>query len=101
MEPSFGGDLADVALPLRVGSVRPLRRWRTIHFALNLPLINANGTLLKIVFDAAVFRYGTRFQGRAFADDSVQVPLQTEGGVASAEQDTDELLVRIPRGLGG
>ena len=93
----FGGDLADVALPLRVGAFS-IEAVEDDHFALNLPLINADGTLLKIVFDAAVFRYGTRFQGRAFADDSVQVPLQTEGGDASAEQDTDELLVRIPVG---
>ena len=76
----FGGDLADVALPLRVGSFS-IEAVEDDHFALSLPLINADGTLLKIVFDAAVFRYGTRFQGRAFADASVQVPLQTEAGM--------------------
>ena len=93
----FSGDLADVSLPLRVGSFS-IEAVEDDHFALSLPLINVDGTLLKIVFDAAVFRYGTRFQGRALADASVQVPLQTEGGDASAEQDTDELLVRIPVG---
>ena len=93
----FSGDLAGVSLPLRVGSFS-IEAVENDHFALSLPLIDADGSLLKIVFDAAVFRYGTRFQGRAFADASVQVPLQTEGGDASAEQDTDELLVRIAVG---
>ena len=93
----FSGDLADESLPLRVGAFS-IEAVEDDHFALKLPRIDADGTLLKIVFDAAVFRYGTRFQGRAFADPSVQVPLQTEGGDASAEQDTDELLVRIPVG---
>ena len=93
----FSGDLADVSLPLRVGSFA-IEAVEDDHFALSLPLISTDGTLLKIVFDAAVFRYGTRFQGRAFADASVQVPLQTAGGDASAELDTDELLVRITLG---
>ncbi len=93
----FSGDLAGVSLPLRVGSFS-IEAVENDHFALNVPRINADGTLLKIVFDAAVFRYGTRFQGRAFADASVQVPLQTEGGDASAKQDTDGLLVRISVG---
>ena len=93
----FSGDLAADSLPLRVGAFS-IEAVEDDHFALKLPRIDADGTLLKIVFGAAVFRYGTRFQGRAFADSSVQVPLQTEGGDASAEQDTDELLVRIPVG---
>ena len=93
----FSGDLADESLPLRVGSFS-IEAVKDDHFALSLPLINADGTLLKIVFDAAVFRYGTRFQGRALAAASVQVPLQTEGGDASAQLDTDELLVRIAVG---
>lgn len=68
------------------------------HFTLGVPRISADGSLLKIVFDAAVFRYGTRFQGRAFADAGTLIPLQSEGGNASAELDTDELLVRVSVG---
>ena len=100
MEPEFSGELADVSLPLRVGSFS-IEAVEDDHFALSLPLINVDGTLLKIVFDAAVFRYGTRFQGRALADASVQVPLQTESGDASAEQDTRRVAGANSRGLAG
>ncbi|MFT5378545.1 MAG: hypothetical protein ACI906_005391 [Candidatus Latescibacterota bacterium] len=68
------------------------------YFALGLPAQSADGALLKIVFDAAVFRYGTRFQGRAFADATTEIPLQTEGGDATPEMLTDELLVRVTVG---
>ena len=68
------------------------------RFALGLPQVSADGALLKIVFDAAVFRYGTRFQGRAFADANTAIPLQTEGGNATADLQTDELLVRVTVG---
>jgi len=65
------------------------------HFTLGLPRLSADGALLKIVFDAVVFRYGTRFQGRAFADVNTTIPLQTEGGDVTPELPTDELLVRV------
>ena len=93
----FSGDLSAASLPRRVGAFT-IEAVEDDHFALGLPRVEADGTLLKIVFDAAVFRYGTRFQGRALADASVLVPQQTEGGNASAELDTDELLVRISVG---
>jgi len=68
------------------------------HFTLGIPRMNADGSLLKIVFDTAVFRYGTRFQGRAFADAETLIPLQSEGGDATPELITDELLVRVSVG---
>lgn len=68
------------------------------HFTLGLPQLSTDGALLMIVFDAVVFRYGTRFQGRAFADINTAIPLQTEGGDATPELMTDELLVRVTVG---
>lgn len=88
-------DLA--ALPLRDGAFS-IEEITSTYFALGLPQISADGALLKIVFDAAVFRYGTRFQGRAFADANTVIPLQTEGGNATPELTTDELLVRVTVG---
>jgi hypothetical protein len=67
------------------------------HFALTLPRVRESGTHLKVVFDAAVFRYGTRFQGRAFAA-GVDLPLLTRGGDATPELDTDDQLVRVTLG---
>ena len=37
------------------------------HFSMRLPRVVEDGTSIEVVFDSAVFRYGTRFQGRAFA----------------------------------
>ena len=48
----FSGELADVSLPLRVGSFS-IEAVEDDHFALSLPLINVDGTLLKIVFDGS------------------------------------------------
>lgn len=67
------------------------------HFAIRLPRVRASGTHLKIVFDGAVFRYGTRFQGRAFAA-GVDLPLLSDGGDATPELDTDVQLVRVTLG---
>lgn len=64
------------------------------HFALRLPRIAASGTRLTVVFDGAVFRYGTRFQGRAFGDD-VELPLLTDGGDATSTIGTDDQHVRV------
>ena len=92
----FGGvDLA--LLPQTVGAFS-IEEINSTYFALGLPQLSADGALLKIVFDAAVFRYGTRFQGRAFADANTVIPLQTEGGNATPELSTDELLVRVTVG---
>ncbi len=67
------------------------------HFTLGLPRITASGTRIKVVFDGAVFRYGTRFQGRAFAS-GVALPLLTEGGDATSEISTNDQLVRVTLG---
>ena len=93
----FESELDTSQLPIRVGGFA-IEEVEDDHFTLGLPRIVADGTLLKIVFDAAVFRYGTRFQGRAFADETAELPLLTEGGNASPELDTDGLLVRVSLG---
>ena len=93
----FTGDMLEGNLPAQVGAFA-IEEVADDHFTLSLPQISADGTLLKIEFDAAVFRYGTRFQGRAFADANTLIPLQTEGGDATSELDTDELLVRVTVG---
>jgi hypothetical protein len=93
----FDVDLATQSLPIRVGDFSIVSVEEN-HFTLQMPLIVEDGTFLKIVFDAAVFRYGTRFQGRAFADASVKLPLQTESGDASIDLDTDDLSVKITLG---
>jgi hypothetical protein len=67
------------------------------HFALGIPRIVADGTRLKIVFETAAFRYGTRFRGRAFSDPSA-LPLLTEGGDATPELVTNAQLVRVSVG---
>lgn len=93
----FGDELETSQLPVRVGEFA-IEAVEDDHFTLGLPRTVADGTLLKIVFDAAVFRYGTRFQGRAFADETAELPLLTEGGNASSELETDGLLVRVSVG---
>lgn len=65
------------------------------HFTLGTPLIRSHGTLLRVVFDAAAYRYGTRFAGLAYPAGEGGLPLQTEGGDASPLLDTDGLLVRV------
>ena len=89
----FGGTIAE-ELPMRVGAFS-IEEVADDHFVLGIPRISADSTLLQIEFDAAVFRYGTRFQGRAFADATTLIPLQTEGGDATSQLETDELLVRV------
>ena len=89
--------LADLSnLPSRDGDF-VLESVADDHFALGLPLVTESGTRLKVVFDGAVFRYGTRFQGRAFAT-GVELPLLTVGGDATPEIDTDDQLVRVTLG---
>jgi hypothetical protein len=89
---------ADLALLPQTAAAFSIEEINNTYFALGLPQLSADGALLKIVFDAAVFRYGTRFQGRAFADANTVIPLQTEGGNATPELSTDELLVRVTVG---
>ncbi|MBW2258020.1 MAG: hypothetical protein JRI25_25930 [Deltaproteobacteria bacterium] len=68
------------------------------YFTLRIPRISDDQTHLQIVFDAAAYRYGTRFRGSAFAGDEAEIPQLTEGGNASSELDTDGLLVRVSVG---
>ena len=68
------------------------------YFTLRIPRISDDQTHLRIVFDAAAYRYGTRFRGSAFAGDEAEIPQLTEGGNASPELDTDGLLVRVSVG---
>ncbi|MFH1568209.1 MAG: FlgD immunoglobulin-like domain containing protein, partial [Gemmatimonadota bacterium] len=68
------------------------------YFVLRVPRIAADGTRLRIVFDAAAFRYNTRFEGRAYTGSESEIPQLTEGGDASPELDTDGLLVRVSLG---
>ncbi|HIG56185.1 MAG TPA: hypothetical protein EYQ18_19830 [Candidatus Handelsmanbacteria bacterium] len=93
----FADGMLDGVLPVRAGDFS-IEEVEDDHFTLGVPLIAADGTLLKIEFAAAVFRYGTRFQGRAFADANTLIPMQTEGGDATPELDTNELLVRVTVG---
>jgi hypothetical protein len=93
----FAAGMLDGVLPAQVGDFS-IEEVEDDHFTLGVPLIAADGTLLKIEFDAAVFRYGTRFQGRAFADANTLIPQQAEGGDATSELDTNELLVRVTVG---
>lgn len=65
------------------------------QFLLGLPLVNTTGTLIKTVFRGEVFRYGTRFRGAVYADETTIIPLYTEGGDATAKVATNDLLVRV------
>ena len=90
------GDLS-VGMPVRVGEFS-VEEVEDDHFTLGIPRIAADSTRLKIVFDTAVFRYGTRFRGGAFSDSSTELPLLTEGGNATPELLTDAQLVRVSVG---
>jgi len=89
------GDLS-APMPLTVGDFSVVAV-EDDHFALGIPRIVADGTRLKIVFETAAFRYGTRFRGRAFSDPSA-LPLLTEGGDATPELVTNAQLVRVSVG---
>ena len=67
------------------------------HFSLTVPRVDQDGASIEIVFDSAVFRYGTRFRGLAFAEGST-LPLLTEGGNATSAIESDDLLVRVSIG---
>lgn len=88
----FGGVDFD-RLPARAGSFS-LDAVTDDHFAFHLPRVADHGTRIAVVFEGAVFRYGTRFQGRAYADGA-DLPLLTEGGDASPALDTDDQHVRV------
>jgi hypothetical protein len=92
----FGAIAAATIPPLRGGDIT-VTDIVDDHFSLLLPRVVEDGASIEIVFDSAVFRYGTRFQGRAFADD-VELPLLTEGGDATPAIDTNNLLVRVSLG---
>ncbi|MEW6749453.1 MAG: FlgD immunoglobulin-like domain containing protein [Candidatus Latescibacterota bacterium] len=91
-------DLAEAALPLQVGSFA-VEEVADDHFTLRTPRLAAHGTRLQVVFDAAAFRYGTRFLGRAYAGES-GLPQLTAPGDASPELETDGLQVRVTVGSG-
>ncbi|MEC7842911.1 MAG: FlgD immunoglobulin-like domain containing protein [Candidatus Latescibacterota bacterium] len=90
------GDLS-APMPIEVGDFSVVAV-EDDHFALEVPRIVADGTRLKIVFDTAAFRYGTRFRGRAFSHSSAALPLLSEGGDATPELLTDAQLVRVSVG---
>lgn len=92
----FGSIDAASVLPWRSGDIT-VENVVDDHFSMRLPRVVEDGTSIEVVFDSAVFRYGTRFQGRAFADD-VELPLLTEGGDATSAIETDNLLVRVSLG---
>jgi hypothetical protein len=85
------------SLPITSGAFS-IEEVEETHFTLRVPRIVSDQTRLRIVFDAAAFRYGTRFRGRAFAGADAEIPQLTEGGDASPELDTDGLLVRVSVG---
>lgn len=68
------------------------------YFTLRMPRVAEDQARLRIVFDAAAYRYGTRFRGSAFAGDEADIPQLTVGGDASPDLDTDDLLVRVSVG---
>lgn len=80
-------------LPVRDGGFSVLGA-ETGRFVLGLPTVSGDGTRLEVVFDASVFRYNSRFQGRAYSEDAT-LPLRSEGGDASDELSTNEQLVRV------
>jgi hypothetical protein len=86
--------LADLLnLPVRDGDF-VLESVADDHFSLALPRVTASGTRIKVIFDGAVFRYGTRFQGRAFTT-GVDLPLLSDGGDATPDIGTNDQLVRV------
>lgn len=93
---AFGAVDDGTALPLRDGDIS-VEEIDAEHFSLGLPRMVQDGATIEIVFDSKVFRYGTRFQGRAFADGA-ELPLLTEGGNATPALRTDGLLVRVSIG---
>ena len=95
----FGAEFGDLSAPLPfvVGEFSVVAV-EDDRFALKIPRIVDDGTRLKIVFDTAAYRYGTRFRGRAFSDVSAELPLLSEGGDATPELLTDAQLVRVSVG---
>ncbi|MBT3344379.1 MAG: hypothetical protein HN712_23770 [Gemmatimonadetes bacterium] len=92
----FGAIDAGTTLPVQSGLIH-IEAIDEEHFSLRLPRMTEDGATIEIVFDSKVFRYGTRFQGRAFADGA-DLPLLTEGGNATSSLQTDGLLVRVSIG---
>ena len=75
---------------------------RADGFALNLPLVKADSTVVEFTFDVPVFRFGTTFSGRAYHRASGRVPQRLEPGNAMdfGPGDHDQLSglsVAIPR----
>ncbi len=92
----FGSIMVNTPLPLRSGDIA-LQQVEEDFFSLQIPRVQEDGASIEIVFDSAVFRYGTRFRGRAFSEGA-DLPLLTEGGDATAAIETDDLLVRVAIG---
>ncbi len=92
----FGSIANDAVLPIQSGQIT-VDAIEDDHFSLQLPRIEQDGATIEIIFDSAVFRYGTRFRGQAFADDA-ELPLLTEAGNATTAIDTDGLLVKVSIG---
>ncbi len=90
----FDPHLAEAPLPILQGEFA-IEAVEDDHFALGLPVLVQDGTLLKVVFDTAVFRYGTPFDGHAYTHREAELYLLTEGGNATDELGTDGVLVRV------
>ncbi len=93
----FGADADLSLLPVRAGAFA-IEAVTDGYFSLRVPRIAADGARLRVVFDAAAYRYGTRFRGSVFADDRAELAQHTEAGDATPELDTDDLLVRVSVG---
>lgn len=78
-----------------------LEEVRADGFVLSLPLIARHEALLEFTFDLPIFRFGTTFSGRAFRNDTPDVPQRLAPGDARyfAPDDVAELsglFVAIP-----
>ncbi len=89
------GDLA--RLPVSVGAFA-VESADDGQFTVRLPRVRQDQARVRVVFDAAAFRYGTRFRAWALAADANDLNQSAVGGDASAELPTDDVLVRISGG---